>query len=211
MQLKPREKIAKYGPKHLESWELIALLLGTGSKGIDVFQVARKAAKVIEKKQDHLILDDLLSIASIGPVKATQIIAGFELARRHYIHDDISLQSVSDVLFQVEKYRNKKQEYLIALTLDGAKKMIRNRVVTIGLLDESLAHPREIFSDAISDRAHSIILVHNHPSGDPSPSHADIRMTQRVKEVGQLIGISLQDHIILGKKNYFSFKEENIL
>lgn len=119
---------------------------------------------MIADKQDTITLKDLLTISGIGPVKGMQIIAGFELARRHYICDDISISSSHDVLSQVAQYRSKQQEYLLTLTLDGAGKLIQKRVVTIGILDESLAHPREIFTGAIQDRAHSLILVHNHPS-----------------------------------------------
>ena len=211
MQMKPREKLAKLWPKNLASWELIAIILSTGTKWMNVFQVAKKASQVIEKKQDQITIDDLLAISSIWPVKATQIIAWFELARRHYVNDDISIMGSQDVVNQIYEYRNKKQEYLIALTLDGWNKLIKKRVITIWLLNESLAHPREIFSWAISDRAHSLILAHNHPSWNVDPSSADIRTTQRMKDVWQLIGIELRDHVIIGKNSYFSFREHQMI
>lgn len=209
--MKPREKILKYGPEKLESWELVATILWTWIKWLDVFALSKKANKVIEQKATQIRLEDLENIRWIGKVKAIQIISAFELAKRHFIDDNIIIESSQDVLKEVQEYRNKKQEYLLCFTLDGANRMIQKRVVTIGLLNESLVHPREVFSDAISDRANSIILVHNHPSQMNEPSMSDIRVTQRLKEVSKIIWIKLTDHIIITKEDYYSFKEHNLL
>lgn len=209
--MQPREKLFRYGSKKLQSQELIAIILWTWIKGSNVFQVARKVEKLISYKQTELTLDDLLLIPWIGPVKAMQIIAGFELARRHYIKDDIRIESVADIVSQVSQYSRKQQEYLLTLTLDGAKRLIQKRVITIGLLDQSLAHPREIFSWAITDRAHTLILIHNHPSWNLYPSPADMRTTTRIQEVGKIVGIELLDHIIISKNWYYSFKENSLI
>lgn len=205
--MKPREKILKYWPEKLESWELVATILGSWIKGLNVFQLSKKANKIIEEKAGSIRLQDLEKVKWIGKVKAIQVISAFELAKRHFIDDSIIIESVGDVLNQVWEYRNKKQEYLIALTLDGASRLIQKRIVTIWLLNQSLVHPREVFADAIEDRAHSIILVHNHPSGTNKPSNADIHVTKKLKEVSELVWIKLVDHIIITKMNYYSFKE----
>jgi len=209
--MKPREKLQINWPRNLESWELIAVILWAGIAWSNVFQISKKAAKIISQKQDRITLDDLLTIDWIWPVKAMQIISGFELARRHYINDEISITSSSDVLSQVAEYRAKRQEYLLTLTLDWAWKLIKKRVVTIGILDESLAHPREIFSWAIADRAHSMILVHNHPSWNVRPSSADMQTTHRICEVGKLVGINIKDHVIISKTDHYSFRENELI
>jgi DNA repair protein RadC len=207
--MKPREKILQYGPEKLESWELVATILWTWIKGLNIFQLSKKANKIIEQQAGSITIADLETVKWIGKVKAIQIISAFELAKRHFIDDNILIESINDVLHQVQEYRTKKQEYLVSLTLDGANRLINKRVVTIWLLDQSLVHPREVFADAIEDRAHSIILVHNHPSGTNEPSSADVRVTKKLREVSELVWIHLRDHVIITKNNYYSFKENS--
>ena len=209
--MKPREKILKYGPEKLESWELVATILGSGIQWLDVFQLSKKANKVIEEQAGSITIEDLEKIKWIGKVKAIQIISAFELAKRHFIDDNIIIESIWDVLGQVSEYRNKRQEYLICITLDGACRLINKRIITIWLLNQSLVHPREVFADAIEDRAHSIILVHNHPSGTNKPSNEDIYVTKRLREVSELVWIQLRDHIIITKNDYYSFKENSLV
>ena len=209
--MKPREKILKYGPEKLESWELVATILGSGIQWLDVFQLSKKANKVIEEQAGSITIEDLEKIKWIGKVKAIQIISAFELAKRHFIDDNIIIESIWDVLGQVSEYRNKRQEYLICITLDGASRLINKRIITIWLLNQSLVHPREVFADAIEDRAHSIILVHNHPSGTNKPSNEDIYATKRLREVSELVWIQLRDHIIITKNDYYSFKENSLV
>jgi len=209
--MQPREKCIAYGPEKLASWELLATILWTWVSWNNVFQIAKKTLKIIEEKWDNITLQDLQSITGIGSVKALQILSAFELAKRYYIQDDIRLESVQDIVSQVSDYATKKQEYLLALTLDGANRLIQKRVITIGLLDQSLAHPREIFSWAIEDRASSLVLVHNHPSGKLEPSSADISTTLRVSQVGKLVGIDVLDHVIISKHGHFSFRQNALL
>lgn len=209
--MKPREKLQKYWVLKLEWSELVAIILGSGIKWIDVFKLSKKVFKIIELKKEYLKLDDLLSIKWIWKVKAMQILSAFELARRYFIKSDIIINSIKDILDQVIEYRNKKQEYLLCITLDWANRLINKRVITIWLLNQSLVHPREVFADAIEDRANSIILIHNHPSWTNNPSYEDKIITDRLKQVSIIIWIKLLDHIIITKDNYFSFKESNIL
>ena len=209
--MKPREKILKYWPEKLESWELVATILGSGIQWLDVFQLSKKANKVIEEQAGSITIADLEKIRGIGKIKAIQIISAFELAKRHFIDDNIIIESIWDVLEQVAEYRNKKQEYLIGITLDGANRLINKRIITIWLLNQSLVHPREVFADAIEDRAHSIILVHNHPYWTNKPSKEDVYVTKRLEEVSKIIWINLRDHIIVTKDDYYSFKENTLL
>ena len=209
--MKPREKIIKYWPERLESWELVATILGSWIKWLDVFKLSKKANKVIEKQAGSLVLEDLEKIKWIWKVKAIQVISAFELAKRYFIEESIVIESVKDILNQVSEYRTKKQEYLIAITLDWANRLINKEIITIWLLNESLAHPREIFAQAIENRSNSIVLVHNHPSWNCFPSNDDLRTTRRLKEVSKIIWIKLLDHIIITKSDYYSFNENNIL
>ena len=209
--MKPRDKLSKYWAQKLEWWELVAVILWSWVKWMDVFKLSKKVNKVLESKWEHIKVEDLQEIMWMWPVKAQSIISAFELAKRYFVKESIIIKSSDDILEQVKEYRNKKQEYLICITLDGANRLISNRIITIWLLNESLVHPREVFADAIFDRANSIILVHNHPSGTSYPSDADISITNRLKEVSELVWIKLLDHLIITKNEYFSFNENNLI
>ncbi len=209
--MKPREKLEKYWPKKLEWPELVATILWSGIKWINVFNLSKKVFFAIEAKKQDLKIEDLLNIKWIWKVKAMQIISAFELAKRYFVKTDVVIKTSLDVLNQVIEYRTKKQEYLVCLTLDWASRLINKRIVTIWLLNQSLIHPREVFADAIEDRANTIVLVHNHPSWTASPSYEDRMMTDRIKQVSEIVWIKLLDHIIITKDDYFSFLEEGIL
>lgn len=208
LPMQPREKLAKYGHEKLEWRELVAILLRTGTKWVPVSRLSKKVNKIIEEKGEHIGIIDLENIKWVWPVKAAQIICAFELAKRYFLQDAVCIESTDDVLSEVKERRNKKQEHLICLTLDGANRLISKRVVTIGLLNQSLIHPREVFAGAIEDRANSIILVHNHPSGTVYPSNEDKAVTQRLQKAADLLGIKFIDHIIITKERYWSFKEQ---
>lgn len=209
--MKPREKLEKYWTQKLEWAELVAVILGSWIKGIDVFKLSKKVFTIIESKKQDLKMEDLLKIKWIWKVKAMQIVSAFELAKRYFVKSDIVINHIQDILSQVQEYRTKKQEYLLCLTLDWASRLINKRVITIWLLNQSLVHPREVFADAIEDRANSIILIHNHPSWTTSPSYEDKIITDRLKEVSGIIWIKLLDHVIITKDDYFSFKENSLL
>ncbi len=209
--MKPREKLSKYWASKLEWWELVAVILWSGVKWMNVFKLSRKVNKVIEKKWENIKIEHLTNIMWIWPVKAQSIISAFELAKRYFIKESIVINTSKDILEQVKEYRSKQQEYLLCLTLDWANRLINNRVITIWLLNQWLVHPREVFADAIWDRANSIILVHNHPSGNSTPSDEDLKVTNKLKEVSKIIWIMILDHLIITKTDYFSFNENNIL
>jgi len=208
---RPREKMDRNGPQVLSDIELLAVLLGSGIKGKDVFKVARDILKLVQKDFNGINLKNLKNIDGVGVAKASQIIAAIEFSRRFLIKDRIKISCSNDIIKMTEELKDKKQEYFLTFTLDGAHNLIEKRTVFIGTLNQNLVHPREIFADAITDRAAGILFVHNHPSGNTEPSKEDISINNRLKEVGKLIGIDVVDHIIISKDGYFSFNEKGMI
>lgn len=208
---RPREKMVRKGPEALSHMELVAVLLGSGIKGKDVFEVSKDILKLAHEDFDGINLEKLKSIEGVGLAKACQIIAAIEFSKRFLIRDGVKLEHVSDVLTLVGELKEKKQEYFLTLTLDGAARLIQKRTVFIGTLNKSIVHPREVFADAISDRAAGIIFVHNHPSGNTEPSEEDFAITERLVEVARVVGIEVADHIIVGRNGHFSFQAEGLL
>ena len=208
---KPREKLIRRDVSTLSNVELLAVLIGRGVRGRDVLQVASEVDRRFKDNLDRVGIEELTEIEGIGKTKASQILAGFELARRYSGKGDVKITFPSDVLPFVMEIRDKNQEYFVCISLNGANEVIGNRVVTVGLLNTNQVHPREIFSDAIAERAASIILVHNHPSGNTEPSHADIAVTNRLIEAGEILGIKIHDHIIVSKDSHTSMKESGLI
>ncbi|RXJ90715.1 hypothetical protein CRV01_06075 [Arcobacter sp. CECT 8983] len=209
---KPREKLEKQGLSALKNYELMAILLGSGVKGKDVISLAKELVKLLEKEFDNIDLEKLLKIHGLGKAKACQIISAIEISRRYLIQNqNIKITSSQDVYQELKQYKNKQQEYFLCLYLDGANNLLETKVITIGTLNQSLVHPREVFSYAIEKRCASIIVAHNHPSGILKPSSEDIEVTQRLKESGKILGIELLDHVIFTKDDFVSLKEEGVL
>lgn len=210
-QDKPREKLLAKGAQALRDYELLAVLLGSGTQGKDVIKLSKEIAALFERDFETLTLERLTAIHGLGDAKSMQILSAIELSRRYLIKQNVKITSAADVHRELDAYVNKKQEHFIVITLDGANHIIEKRVVFVGTLNQSLVHPREVFADAICDRAASLIIAHNHPSGQLSPSSADMQVTKRLKEVAKMVGIELLDHVILSKEGYFSFDEEGML
>ena len=208
---RPREKLKERGVKALSDAELIAAILGSGGKGLDVMSLSSKVAKAISGKKGDLSLEELTKIEGIGLAKASQILAGFELARRHIVVETIKITEAKDVLPLIDRITSKQQEYFICISLNGANEVIENRTVTVGLLDRSQVHPREVFADVITDRAASVIFAHNHPSGALEPSNSDLKIHEQLTEAGRILGIKVLDHIIISKKGYYSFQENGLV
>ena len=208
---KPREKLEKKGVSSLTNQELVMLILGSGIKGRNVAQQSADILKLLDIEGGNISVAKLKSVAGIGTAKAGQIMASFELAKRYLIKQSKKIQNVDDILKLVEDIRDKKQEHFISLTLSGASLLIEKRMVFKGTVDSSLVHPREVFADALTDRAAGIIFVHNHPADDPEPSKADIEITKQLCEAGKLLGINVIDHIIVTQDNYFSFESAGLL
>lgn len=209
---KPREKLEKLGCDALKNYELMAILLGTGVKGKDVISLSKELVKLLEKGFDTLDLEKLLTIHGLGKAKASQILSAVELSKRFLIkNENQKISSAKDIYEELKAYRYKQQEYFIALYLDGANHLVDKKVITIGTLNQSLVHPREVFSYAVEKRCASIIVAHNHPSGELKPSSEDINVTKRLQYSAKILGIELLDHVIFTKDGFFSFDEENIL
>ena len=208
---KPREKIVAKGVEALKNEELMALLLGRGIQGKDVRKLAKEIITMMDKGIDELTLNGLCDIHGLGIAKASQVLASLELSKRYLIKSNKRITDAKDVYDELKAFSTKSQEHFLTITLDGASHIINTRTVFIGTLNQSLVHPREVFADAIADRAAGIIIAHNHPSGTLEASRADVQITQRLKEVSKLVGIELLDHVILSKQGYYSFSDEGLL
>jgi len=213
---RPREKLISRGAQNLKDEELLAILLSTGVEGKNVVEVARQILrKYSKKKLLKLTYNDLSKIKGIGPAKACIILAGQELVKRALKIQDETLpiiRSAKDVVAQAVYLRDRTREHLMTIYLNARNEMIWKKQSTfIGTLNANLVHPREIFKEALEHNAASVILVHNHPSGDPTPSEDDLVITKRLVEAGKILGIEVVDHIIVTKTRFFSFKEKGLI
>ena len=202
--LRPREKLHAKGPAALSDYELLMAIIGSGNAQADVTKIARDVLKVL-KRDRSLTIETLNHVSGLGPAKIAELVSSYELASRYLLDPERPIiDSPKKAVEQLSDIRDKKQEYFVCLTLDGANRLIAKRIITIGTLTASLVHPREVFADAITDRAASIIVAHNHPSGNLEPSQADREVTERMQRAGELLGVSLVDHIIVTKESYRS-------
>lgn len=202
---RPREKLAKFGSAKLSDLELLMAVIGSGNAQASVEQIARSVLKLIKTQGADIDYVTLREVTGLGEAKIAVLLANFELARRYLLNDERPIiDSPEKAVELLADIRDKKQEYFVCLTLDGANRLIAKRVISIGTLTASLVHPREVFADAIADRAASIIVAHNHPSGSLEASQADKEVTNRLAEAGKLLGITLNDHIIVTKTGHIS-------
>ena len=208
---RPREKLRRKGQAALSDFELLEVLIGSGTAGADVGQIARQIQKQFHKGTETLSLESLSSLHGVNIATASRVLSALELAKRHLVRDVEPLLTIPDLLARISDIRGRQQEYFLCLSLDGGQRLIAQRTITIGTLDAVLAHPREVFSDAIVDRAACVIVAHNHPSGDPTPSQRDSALTQQLAAAGQLLGVPLRDHIIVTKTDYYSFRQHHLL
>jgi len=202
----PREKLNKKGAAALSDTELLQAIIGSGGKDNDFKQIALNLEDVIRQKgADKLTIDDVRDVKGIGPAKATVVFAALEFWRRKFTRQAAPLIDTPEkAAAQFDFIRDKKQEHFAVLTLDGARRLINCRVVTIGTLTSSLVHPREVFSMAIEDRAASVIIAHNHPSGRLDVSGQDREVSERIKQAGEILGIKLDDHIVVTEDGFAS-------
>lgn len=210
---RPREKLLRYGVSRLKDEELLAIIFSTGKKDKDVLSLSKKVLEIInEEKINNLNSDDLKEIDWLGIVKKCQFLAVVELGRRWFGSKKRRLiLQPKDIWDELREYRDKKKEYFFAYYLDSRNTEIKKELISIGNLNQSIAHPREIFEPAIRYLAAQIILVHNHPSGETEPSEEDLILTKKMIEAGKILGIKIIDHIIIAKDSYFSFAENKLL
>jgi DNA repair protein RadC len=208
---RPREKLQRKGVRALSDFELLEALVGSGAGSSDVGKIARRLQRLLEKNSDDLTYDTLATVQGVGPALATKILASLELAQRYLLRNVEPLRTKQDIMARLDALRTKLQEHFVCLTLDGGQRLVAQRTITIGTLDAVQAHPREVFADAIADRAASIVVAHNHPSGQAYPTQKDIELTQQLKSAGVLLGVTLRDHFILTKTDHYSFDEHHLL
>jgi len=200
IQDRPREKLMAKGAAALSDFELLQALIGSGNKQADVGKIAKNTLKLFQAHGADITREQLQLVTGLGPAKITEILAALELSRRYLIDcEQPIIDSPEKAVEQLADIRNKQQEYFVVMTLDGANRLIAKRTISIGTLTSSLVHPREVFAEAITDRAASIIVAHNHPSGSLIASQSDIDITNRLKNAGELLGVKLLDHFIITK------------
>jgi DNA repair protein RadC len=214
---RPREKLLKHGPSFLSDEELVALILGSGVKGYDVSVLSKK---VLEYLREHLLranqdftvfLDGLMEIKGLGDAKVSLIAAMHELYGRMSQTKAQVVRNARDILPLVSFLAGKRQEHFVALNLNGGNRVLSTCVVSIGLVDQSLVHPREVFSEAVKERAARVIVCHNHPGGALAPSEEDIGVTRSLVKASRVLGIALLDHVIVSDEGYFSFREGGLM
>ncbi len=215
---RPRERLINKGVKYLSNEELLAILLKTGTKDYSVKTLANNILKQLDNITDlkEINLETLIKIKGIGKAKACEILSAIELGKRLNQKitniNQIKIYS-SDSIYEYYKSKlaNLKQEYFYCVYLDTKNHIIKDKLLFIGTINESLVHPREIFKEAYLLSASSIICIHNHPSGNINPSNNDIVITKQLIAVGKILGIKILDHIIIGRDNYYSFNDNNLV
>lgn len=213
---RPRERLLKFGSESLSIQELLQIVLRSGHKGESVALLSQKLLSHFGnlKRLFEASIEELMQIKGIGFAKAAQIKAVFELAKRYSLYQEEKdlkrISSPEDVFKLIKaKIKDYKKEHFYILALNTKNSVICE--ISVGTLNASLVHPREVFAEAIKNRANSIILVHNHPSGDLTPSEDDIKITKKLIEGGKILGIEVLDHIIITENSYFSFKSKGLL
>ncbi len=214
---RPRERLQKFGVEALSAQEILALVLGRGISGESVMMTAQRLLARFGdlKGVAATSVEELSQVKGIGLAKAAQIKATFELANRLDAYSGTGQKPVVETPENVvslvgSRLRGKKREHFLALLLDSRNHLIKVSEISVGSLDTSVVHPREVFREAISASAASVIFAHNHPSGDPEASEDDIKLTKRLAETGEIVGIDVLDHIIVGDKNYLSLKRQGL-
>ncbi len=208
----PREKLLHYGAGKLSKSELLAILLRTGTKGVDVVELSKK---ILRKFPQFSLADaninDLKSTYGLGEAKACEIVACFELGRRMLKGKETNLiLSPKDVWESLKDIRDNKKEHFVVFYLDARNQEIKKETISVGTLNANLVHPREVFEPAIIHSTAQIIVAHNHPSGSSKPSNDDLEVTKRLKEAGRILGIEVMDHVIVTNGSFFSMRDENV-
>lgn len=207
---RPRERMERLGSGALSDEELLILIIGSGFQGRPVEIIARD----LEEKLDSnpgMDTDEIMRIPGIGKAKASAIAAALELGRRRVRNRGRVISSPSDIFREIRHYASREQESLIVIPLNGAHEVMETFVATVGLLNRTIVHPREIFAPVIRMRAAAVAIAHNHPSGNTEPSSDDKEVTVRIAECGELLGIRLLDHIVFTDEKYYSFLEHGLM
>jgi DNA repair protein RadC len=214
---RPREKLARVGPAALGENELLAIVIGEGRPRQTALDLGNAVLNAVGGLAGlaRSTADDLKGIAGIGPARAAQLLAAVELGRRTVAQVSSGRARMSSprvvAEFLLPQFGNRRVEQFGVLLLDTKHRLLRCTVLSVGTLDTSVVHPREVFREAVAGGAAALVLFHNHPSGDPDPSQEDTRLTERLTAAGVLMGIDVLDHVILGDSTYFSYREKGTL
>jgi DNA repair protein RadC len=209
--MRPRERLCREGPSALSDKDLIAILLNTGVKGKNVLELATDILELLEKMQDVPSVKEISHITGMGTAKSCVIAAMLEFGRRRWGIRGIKIRHPTDVYPLIRHYADCRQERFIGISLNGAHEIIATRIITVGLVNQTIAHPREVYADMIGDRANAAIVAHNHPSGTVAPSSEDDTLTTRLYEAGKILGINLLDHVIFTESAYYSYSQDGKL
>ena len=207
---RPREKLERLGPTALTDEELLMLIIGSGNAKRPVDEIARELLEKIDKNPS-ISTEDIMLIPGIGKAKASALDAALELGRRRVRGKGRTIVSPGDIFNEIRHFASRQQEHLVVIMLNGAHEVIGTVVATIGLLNRTIVHPREVFSEPLKQRAAAIAIAHNHPSGNVEPSEDDKDVTSRLKKCGDILGIRILDHIVFSDQKYYSFLEHGLM
>lgn len=214
---RPRERLVKYGATSLSNEELLSIILKTGTKNRSVRILALDILNLVENIEElkDITINRLLAVKGIGFVKAIEVMATIELGRRIYVEKEKVVKKCSSPsdIYEMNKYlfKNKKQEYFYCLYLNSKNELVERKLLFMGTVNKSVVHPREVFKYAYLSSASGIVCMHNHPSGDVSPSRDDIMFTKALVEVGRVQSIPILDHIVVGNEGYYSFSDHGLI
>jgi len=211
---RPRERLFAFGAGVLTDAELIAILLGSGSIGASALDsAARVVAAVNVRRLSEASAEDLLAVRGVGQARAAQLMAAAELGRRLWPDGDATplVRGPESVYELTRDIRAMNREHFVGFYLNSRNQVLKREIISIGSLNASIVHPREVFLPAVAMSAASVVLAHNHPSGDPTPSEEDLAITRRLLEAGRILGIDLLDHVVVARESYASFKERRLL
>jgi DNA repair protein RadC len=208
---RPREKLIIKGPTALSDRELLTILLNVGIQGKPVSALAKELLERLDQDNSIPSVNELALMAGIGQTKACSVVAMLEFGRRRWGATGTRINHPQDIYNLIRHHADRKQERFICLSLNGAHEVLAVRIVTIGLVNRTMVHPREVFADPIWDRASAVIVAHNHPSGQLSPSPEDDEITLRLKAASEILGLPLLDHVIFSEVSYFSYRQSGKL
>jgi DNA repair protein RadC len=206
-----RERTIENGLLYPTNVELLMLILGSGNKDMSVEVMAQKINDVLTDSNLEDVVENLLKVKGVGQGKALAVAAALELGRRHCSHLKAHIQSPEDILPYVQNYAMCGKEHFVMITLNGGHEIIKIHLISVGTVNKTIIHPREVFREAIKENASSIVICHNHPSGNCAPSDEDIEITKQILMTGEMVGIPLTDHLVIGDKTYVSMRKAHLL
>ncbi|GHV25786.1 DNA repair protein RadC [Spirochaetia bacterium] len=208
---RPRERLISGGVQSLADRELLAILLNVGIRGKNVIALAQELLEYLDRKKEIPSVEELCMLTGVGEGKACSIVAMLEFGRRKWGVTGVRVKHPSDTFALVRHHADRRQEQFICLSLNGAHELLAIRIVTIGLVNRTIVHPREVYADPLLDRACAVIVAHNHPSGNLVPSPEDNDITYRLKTAADILGIHFLDHLIFSQISYFSYRQQGRL